>query len=33
MEVRVVRRGMEADRRARRALWRRWGSNVRDCGC
>ena len=32
-EVRVVRRGMEAERRASRAVWRRWGRRVRDCDC
>lgn len=31
MAVRVVRRGMEAERRARRAVCRRWGRIVRDC--
>lgn len=30
-EVRVVRRGMEAERSARRAVWRRCGRMVRDC--
>jgi hypothetical protein len=33
MDVRVVRRGMEAERRARRAVWRRCGRRVRDCFC
>jgi hypothetical protein len=28
-EVRVVLRGMEAERRARRDVWRRWGRIVR----
>lgn len=27
----VVRRGMEEERRAKRAVWRRWGRMVRDC--
>lgn len=31
-DVRVVERGIEAERRARRAVWRRWGRMVRDCG-
>jgi hypothetical protein len=30
MEVKVVRRGMEAERRARREVWRRWGRRVKD---
>lgn len=32
-DVRVVRRGIEAERRARRDVWRRWGRSVRDCDC
>jgi hypothetical protein len=32
-DVRVVRRGMDAERRARREVWRRCGSNVRLCFC
>jgi hypothetical protein len=30
VEVRTVERGMEALRRARRDVWRRWGRIVRD---
>lgn len=30
-EVRVVRRGIEAERSASSAVWRRWGRSVRDC--
>jgi hypothetical protein len=33
MEVRVVWRGIEAERRASRAVWRRCGRRVRDCDC
>lgn len=29
-DVRIVRRGIEAERRARRAVWRRCGRMVRD---
>ena len=30
-EVRVVESGIEAERRERKAVWRRWGRRVRDC--
>lgn len=30
-EVRVVERGIEAERRARRDVWRRWGRSRRVC--
>jgi hypothetical protein len=33
MEVSVVRRGIEAERRASRAVCRRCGRSVRDCDC
>lgn len=31
-DVRVVDRGIEAERRARSAVWRRWGRRERDLG-
>jgi hypothetical protein len=31
VEVRTVERGIEALRRARRDVWRRWGRSARDC--